>query len=152
MSLRGAHMEGRAGLSPGGTPPLIGRQHVLQTFEECLATAADGSFQFLGLVGEPGAGKTRLLAELAKAAGEQGLPVLWGRAAEYEQQMPFGMVIDALDDHLEMCAETLREPLGPAAMRWLAPVFPSLSAAQQPGDAELGTDLTGLASYRLYRV
>lgn len=144
-------MEGRAGLSPKG-PPLIGRQHVLQTFEECLATAADGAFQFLVLVGEPGAGKTRLLAELARAAGERGLPVLWGRAAEYEQQMPFGMVIDALDDRLETRADLLPDALGPAATRALATVFPSLSAAQQPGDAELGTDQTGLARYRLYRV
>jgi DNA-binding CsgD family transcriptional regulator/tetratricopeptide (TPR) repeat protein len=145
-------MEGRAGLSPKGTPPLIGRQHVLQAFDECLVAAANGSFQFLGLVGEPGAGKTRLLAELATAAEAHRLPVLWGRAAEYEQQMPFSMVIDALDDHLETRADLLPDPLGPAAMRSLASVFPSLSAALQPGDVELGTDHTGLARYRLYRV
>ncbi|HZB30642.1 MAG TPA: AAA family ATPase [Streptosporangiaceae bacterium] len=145
-------MEGRAGLSPKGTPPLIGRQHVLQVFDECLTAVARGSFQFLGLVGEPGAGKTRLLAELATAADAHRLPVLWGRAAEYEQQMPFGMVIDALDDHLETRAERLPDTLGPAAMRSLASVFPSLSAAQPPGEAEVDTDHTGLARYRLYRV
>jgi ATP/maltotriose-dependent transcriptional regulator MalT len=145
-------MEGRAGLSPKGTPPLIGRQHVLKAFDECLTAAASGSFQFLGLVGEPGAGKTRLLAELAMAAGKQGVPVLWGRAAEYEQQMPFGMVIDALDDHLELCAEALPESLGPAAMRSLATVFPSLSGTLADDIAEPGRDHTGLARYRLYRV
>jgi DNA-binding NarL/FixJ family response regulator len=149
-------MEGRAGFSPKGTPPLIGRQHVLKAFDECLgaaaAAAADESFQFLGLSGEPGAGKTRLLAELATEAGGRELPVLWGRAAEYEQQMPFGMVIDALDDHLETCAETLPETLGEAAMRSLAAVFPSLSGALQGGAAEPGMDHTGLARYRLYRV
>ncbi|HEU5158620.1 MAG TPA: AAA family ATPase [Streptosporangiaceae bacterium] len=146
-------MEGRAGLSPRGTPPLVGRQHVLQTFDECLTAAADGTFQFLGLVGEPGAGKTRLLVELAGAAQRRcTMPVLWGRAAEYEQQMPFGMVIDALDDHLETRADLLPDALGPAAMRSLATVFPSLSAAQQDDDAESGTDHTGLARYRLYRM
>ncbi|HEX6470719.1 MAG TPA: AAA family ATPase [Streptosporangiaceae bacterium] len=143
-------MEGRAGSSPKGTPPLVGRQHALRTFTECLDSAAGGAFQFLGLVGEPGAGKTRLLAELAAAAQARYLPVLWGRAAEHEQQMPFGMVVDALDDHLETCADLLPDALGLATMRSLATVFPSLSAAQHD-EAGLDTDQTGLARYRLYR-
>ncbi|MGH3404340.1 MAG: AAA family ATPase, partial [Streptosporangiaceae bacterium] len=86
----------------GGTgPPLVGRRDALRAFEEALAASSAGAFRVLCVVGEPGAGKTRLLGELAAAAAGSELTVLWGRAAEFEQEMPFGAVVDALDDHAE---------------------------------------------------
>jgi DNA-binding CsgD family transcriptional regulator/tetratricopeptide (TPR) repeat protein len=147
-------MEGRVGQPPFTVPPLVGRHNVLRVFEESLDAAVGGDFQFLGLAGEPGTGKTRLLAELSAAARARKLPVLWGRAAEFEQQIPFGMVIDAIDDHLETHGDTLPDALGPTAMRTLATVFPALSPAlsdERPDGPDSSTDLTGLARYRLYR-
>lgn len=143
-------MEGRAGLPSPGLSPLVGQQHVLQTFTESLDAAAGASFQLLGLIGEPGAGKTRLLGELATTAHQRRLRVLRGRATEFEQLMPFGVVVDALDDHLETTADVLTERLGPVMARSLAAVFPALSAAlpEEPGPA---ADVSGLARYRLYR-
>ncbi|MBC6462809.1 helix-turn-helix transcriptional regulator [Actinomadura sp. HBU206391] len=143
-------MDGRVGEPPYGTPPLVGRRDVLQAFGAALDVAADGAFQLLGLVGEPGAGKTRLLGELASIATERRLDTLWGRAAEFEQQTPFGVVIDALDDRIEGLDEVLADRLEAPALRVLASVFPSLSAAvpEKPDDGE---DITGLARYRLYR-
>jgi hypothetical protein len=73
------------------------------------------------------AGKTRLLDELGSAAAGRSLTTLRGRAAEFEQELPFGMVIDALDDHLEICAGQVRENLGPAATQLLCGLFPGLS-------------------------
>ena len=143
-------MEGRVGQPPFTVPPLVGRRDVLRVFDASLDAAADADFQFLGLSGEPGSGKTRLLAELSAAARARKIPVLWGRAAEFEQQIPFGVVIDALDDHLEAHGAILPDALGPMAMRTLAAVFPALSGAQPEGP-ESSTDLTGLARYRLYR-
>src|SRR4051794_34258221 len=110
-------MDGRVGdgMNHPRNAPLVGRRDALADFGRALDATADGSFQFLGLVGEPGAGKTRLLGELASAAKERKLPTLWGRAAEFEHLMPFGVVVDALDDHLESVAKTLCDRLGVAS-------------------------------------
>jgi DNA-binding CsgD family transcriptional regulator len=143
-------MEGRVGQPSNAVPPLVGRQHVLRTFRASLDAAAAGTCQFLGLIGEPGTGKTRLLVELAAIAADQKIPVFSGRAAEFERLMPFGVVIDALDDHLESCADTISETLDTAATRSLAKVFPSLSAVL-PGEPEPDADVSGLSRYRLYR-
>jgi DNA-binding CsgD family transcriptional regulator len=127
---------------------LVGRHEVLRALDGALDSTAAGAFRFVALVGEPGAGKTRLLGELSAAAHSRKLPVLGGRAAEFEQEMPFGVVIDALDDQLEEQAPEL----GPAATRLLATVFPAMAAAvpEAPGPHSV-TDLSGLARYRLYR-
>jgi ATP/maltotriose-dependent transcriptional regulator MalT len=77
-----------------------------------------------------------------------GLTTLCGRAAQFEQETPFGVVVDALDDYLEGEAASLPDRIGAAPTRLLATVFPSLSAAA-PGEPE--ADLTGLARYRLFR-
>jgi DNA-binding CsgD family transcriptional regulator len=162
-------MDGPVGQAPRdtpGSPALVGRRDVLRVLREALDEAAGGTFQFLGLVGEPGVGKTRLLGELARAAEERRSATLWGRAAEFEQQTPFGVVVDALDDQLEgtderpserpserlsvRLSERLSERLGVEAVRLLAGVFPSLSSVAAE-DRDSAEDLTGLARYRLYR-
>jgi DNA-binding NarL/FixJ family response regulator len=118
------------------------------------ATGA-GEFQFLALVGEPGVGKTRLLGELATLTGDHGLTTLWGRAAEFEQIMPFSALVDALDDHLESCRVRLADRFGAAQRRLLATVFPALSGAEPDGagehDPEDHADRSGIVRLRLYR-
>jgi predicted ATPase len=49
------------------------------------------------LTGEPGIGKSSLLRELGRAAEARGCLVLEGRATEMERELPFGLVVDALD-------------------------------------------------------
>src|SRR3954447_23814512 len=134
-------MDGRASdeTNHSRNPPLVGRRDALQTFEQAL-DAAGGAFQFLGLAGEPGAGKTRLLGELAVAAAERKLSTLWGRASEFEHLMPFGSVIDALDDHLETRADFLRGRLGALPIQLLGTVFPALSE-EAAGDPESTADV-----------
>jgi len=58
--------------SPHGVAPLIGRRDALRAFGTALDTTSSGSPFFLGLVGDPGAGKTRLLGEPAADAGRRG--------------------------------------------------------------------------------
>ncbi|MFI6516809.1 AAA family ATPase [Spirillospora sp. NPDC050679] len=150
-------MEGRADGRLARTPenaPLVGRRQVLQVLEEALDATAAGSFRFVALVGEPGAGKSRVLGELTAAAGARKLAALAGRAAEFEQEMPFGAVVDALDDHLE---ENFPD-LGSGAVRLLATVFPSLATgladplAAVPGALDGGARAsTPVARYQLYR-
>jgi DNA-binding CsgD family transcriptional regulator len=143
---------GPTGASPAAgrptTPPLVGRRDVLDQFTRLLDLVGEGAFRLVGLAGEPGAGKTRLLAELAGGARSRGMLPLSGRAAEFEQEMPFGMVIDALDDHLEEFG--LPPGVDEVHASSLATMFPALSTAVSGGSA-IGADLTGLARYRLYR-
>ena len=119
--------------------PLVGRREALHVFGDALDASSGGSFRFLSLVGEPGAGKTRLLGELAAAAAARDLASLWGRAAEFEQEMPFGVVVDALDDHVEASLPGLALRLGAETSGLLAAVLPSLrAAAPGPGGPASG--------------
>jgi DNA-binding CsgD family transcriptional regulator/tetratricopeptide (TPR) repeat protein len=132
--------------------PLVGRREALRAFGDALDASSGGSFRFLSLVGEPGVGKTRLLGELAAAAAAADLATLWGRAAEFEQEMPFGVVVDALDDHVEAAAPGLASRLGAETSGLLATVLPAWrAAAPGPGGpaSSPGRDPTG--RYRLYR-
>ena len=73
--------------------------------------------RLLALVtGEPGIGKTRLLAELAATLHADGALVLYGRAEE-EALIPYGALADALADRVrlpELAPAGLGEPDAPA--------------------------------------
>ena len=80
---------------------LVGRPAELGTFDEVLAGLEDGHPAAIMLVGEPGIGKTRLLAELAARADARGHLVLSGSASELERDLPFWVFVDALDEYAD---------------------------------------------------
>ena len=82
------------------TQPLVGRDRELEVLEGLLGQAKRGAPQFAQVTGEPGIGKSSLLAELGRRANEDGWLVLSGRCAELEREIPFGLVIDAFDAYL----------------------------------------------------
>ena len=143
---------------PPGMGPLVGRGEALRAFGEALDASGTGSCCFLGLVGEPGAGKTRLLGELAAEAARRGVVILAGRAAEFEQEMPFGVVVDALDDQVESGLPSLATRLDAGTCGLLATVLPSLRTAAPGLDGPAGPGLAGpgpghdmTGRYRIYR-
>src|SRR5689334_17564022 len=77
---------------------LVGRAAELGVIEGALAGLERRSFGALELAGEPGIGKTRLLAELAARADAKGHLVLSGSASELERELPFWVFVDALDE------------------------------------------------------
>lgn len=103
-----------------------------------------GAGRILGLLGDPGIGKTSLLLELAEVASHSGRLVLWGTGSELERRVPFGIFTNALDDHL---AAADVAGLGGDRLRLLGQVFPSLEVP--PGDP--GTGLLEAERYRLHR-
>lgn len=76
--------------------PLAGRAAELETLGEALGDASSRGPATIFMSGEPGIGKTRLAAELAKTAHEAGAAVLYGRCDE-ALGVPFRAWREALD-------------------------------------------------------
>ncbi len=103
-----------------------------------MRAALDGleSGTVLGVEGEPGIGKTRLLAELATEAEERHFLVLEGRASEGELSVPFAPFLDALDDYLASVNPRSLKPADAEGRGELARIFPSLAElAEDAGTA-----------------
>ena len=62
--------------------PMVGRQAELRRMGMVLAAVQAGGSETLLVVGEPGVGKTRLVAALAFDAAERGFTVMFGRCDE----------------------------------------------------------------------
>jgi DNA-binding NarL/FixJ family response regulator len=107
---------------------LVGRDSELELLDRLLDEACSGSSRFVALAGEPGIGKTSLLAELVRRAQERGCLVLEGSAAELERDLPFGLVVDAFDAYLESLDARSYDRLAADDLGELASVFPSLRA------------------------
>jgi DNA-binding NarL/FixJ family response regulator len=109
---------------------LHGRQAETAAIDAVLQ--GDG-FGQLVLIGEAGLGKTALVGLAAEYAAERGMLVLRGRAAVHERSVPFGLVIDALDEQ----AARMIGPRLAAAGPELAAVLPSAAgeARGAPVDA-----------------
>jgi ATP/maltotriose-dependent transcriptional regulator MalT len=106
---------------------LVGRAPELSSVDRLLAQVGGGRSGALELVGEPGIGKTRLLAELAARADARGYLVLSGRAGELELDLPFWVFVDALDEYVHGLDPHRLDILDDDVRAELATVFPSLA-------------------------
>ncbi len=107
-------------------PALVGRGRELAEIEGALDRLAAGQPWLVQIAGEPGIGKSRLLAELCRLGEERGYLVLDGRAAEFERDIPFGLVVDALNDYLGSLEPALLRTLEEGMLAELASVFPAV--------------------------
>ena len=108
-------------------PALVGRARELAEVEAALDRLAAGEPWLVQVVGEPGIGKSRLLAELCRRGEDRGYLVLDGRAAEFERDVPFGPIVDALNDYLGSLAPAVLRALDDELLAELGSVFPSLA-------------------------
>jgi DNA-binding CsgD family transcriptional regulator len=111
-----------APLSPGprDATAFVGRERELAFLTALLDPASDRQLSVVLISGEPGVGKTRLLAEAAAQAEATGWRVLLGRAYDSEGMPPYLPFIEALQDHVRVSeAETLRQQLGDTAAELL---------------------------------
>ncbi len=76
--------------------PLVGRAVELAAFEQAWERAAGGNRQAVFIGGEPGAGKTRLAAEVAATLFEHGVAVLVGSSTS-DEDVPYAPFAEALD-------------------------------------------------------
>jgi predicted ATPase len=77
---------------------LVGRQAEVDTLDHALDMLDRAQSSALAVVGEPGIGKTRLLAELAVRAEDRGWLVVSGSAGELERDLPYWVFVDALEE------------------------------------------------------
>jgi ATP/maltotriose-dependent transcriptional regulator MalT len=106
---------------------LIGREAELEELEAALAAAADGRPAPVLVTGDSGVGKTRLLAELQRRAGDGGALVLSGEAIDFgdEGELPYLPLVAAL-------RPLARSGTLPEAV---APLLPGLTASgSDPGE------------------
>ena len=106
--------------------PIVGRAAELEAVDRGLAELQHGRAALLEVVGEPGIGKTRLLAELGARADALGNLVLTGSASELERDLPFSVFVDALDEYVEGLGQSQIDRLSDEAQSELAAVFPAL--------------------------
>jgi DNA-binding NarL/FixJ family response regulator len=121
--------------------PIVGREMELGQLERTLDGLDRGSASCLSVEGEPGIGKTRLLAELRARADGRGHLVLSGAAAEFERDLPFGVFVDALDAYVASQELSEHREWDTDLERELGRVLPSLR----------GTDGAGAIADERYR-
>jgi DNA-binding CsgD family transcriptional regulator len=123
---------------------LIGRDSELSRLLSLLDDAAAGRPAHALVSGDAGAGKTRLVSELAARAEGRGFCVLSGRCAELGDAIPYLPLADALREGAAgPAASALAEAL--AARPVLSLLLPDRSAAAvQPGET------AGLAQQQLF--
>lgn len=116
----------------------VGRRAELERLEEVWAAVEDDRRQVVFVGGEPGVGKTRLVAEAAAALRGHGARVFWGACRE-DLDIPYRPFVAILEQALEQAPpETLREIPPEAA----APLLRLTAAASRhwPGSSEPSAD------------
>jgi predicted ATPase len=78
-------------------PPFIGRAQELAALASVLELLQHGRGQSIVVEGEPGIGKSRLVAEALDYATTLELRILAGSANELERDIPFGVMVELLD-------------------------------------------------------
>ena len=95
--------------------PFVGRSSELAILRELIPRERDEGRRVALLGGEPGAGKSRLVRELAREAADSGALVLYG-ACDAVVRTPYRPFADALRELVRVGdADDLRADLGPGA-------------------------------------
>jgi ATP/maltotriose-dependent transcriptional regulator MalT len=130
--------------------PLVGRDSELELLGRLLEETCARNPRFVFVTGEPGIGKTSLLLELVRQAERRGCLAFRGSAAEFERELPFGLVVDAFDEYLESLDPREFNRLSTEDLGELAGVFPALSALN-PGSDQPKTAAERFRAHRAVR-
>jgi DNA-binding NarL/FixJ family response regulator len=130
--------------------PLVGRDRELELLGHLLEEARAGFPRVVFVTGEPGIGKTSLVVELVREAEHQGCLTLQGNASEFERELPFGLVVDALDEYLESLDPRAFSRLATADLAELAGLFPALRSLD-PGSDQPTTAAERFRAHRAVR-
>ena len=85
-----------------GLTRFVGREKEMAVLKEAFDKAKSGSGQVVGLVGEAGVGKSRLLLEFKRMLPEGGCTFLGGRCLHYGSSMPYVPLLDILRAYFDI--------------------------------------------------
>ncbi len=123
-----------------GLTRFVGRQREIEAVETALERAQAGHGQVVGLVGEPGMGKSRLVYEVTHGAGADGWLVLQSGSVSYGKATPYLPAVGLLKSYSRIesgdDAEAIRQRLSDRLLtldRALEPILtPLLSLLDVP--------------------
>jgi DNA-binding CsgD family transcriptional regulator len=107
--------------------PLVGRRHELDLLWSRYQATAGGSAGVVLVAGDPGIGKTRLLATLAERAAADGATVLQGSASQAEGMPPYLPVLTALGSYVRFAPLEQLRAQADARAAILATILPELA-------------------------
>jgi DNA-binding CsgD family transcriptional regulator len=134
------------GSAPRVTGGLLERTRELELLRRAADAATAGDGRILMVEGEAGIGKTALLAEAGRAAGERGFRVLYGRGGELERDFAFGVARQLFESHVVSLTDADQRRVLAGAASLAAPL---LGLAQQ-GDRPASPDAAFAVSHGLY--
>ncbi|MGI9332968.1 MAG: ATP-binding protein, partial [Gammaproteobacteria bacterium] len=91
--------------------PFVGRASVLDTLFELLYEAEHGRGQVVGVLGDPGMGKTRLLDEFQRRTDARGTGILDARCFSFGQATPYGPICELLGQLCGLCERETTDSL-----------------------------------------
>ncbi len=94
-----------------GLTPYTGREKELKTLQDCLDKTRRGEGQFVAVVGEAGAGKSRMLLELRRELDREAIQLVQGRCHAHGSDIPYLPFVESLRNILQ-----LRENDSPASL------------------------------------
>jgi class 3 adenylate cyclase/tetratricopeptide (TPR) repeat protein len=138
FELRGATPASRLRATAGALTRFQGRDEELARLEGRLARAAEGQGQAVGLVGEAGVGKSRLVWEFSRSARTQAWLLLEAPSASYTTTTPYAPIttmlqayfqVEATDDVARARARITSQLLElDAQLHWAVPAVLSLAS------------------------
>jgi transcriptional regulator with AAA-type ATPase domain/predicted ATPase len=81
---------------PGRLTAFVGRRHELGLLQSRLASVVRGQGQAVGIVGEPGIGKSRLLFELRESLGAEPVRYLQGHCLSFASNTPYLPIVETV--------------------------------------------------------
>ena len=107
--------------------PLAGRSDELNALAQAHAAATpDG--RFAAIEGEPGIGKSRVARELAAVVAGRGGIVLTARCHDDEANLPYGAVVELLDEALRTGGDAVAAAVAPARLADASLLLPELAS------------------------
>ena len=88
-----------------GLSPFVGRQRELALLQDCFTRAEEGHGQVVGIVGEAGVGKSRLLYELHTALPPERVHWLIGHCVAHGQTTPYLPILEVLRTNFQIDEE-----------------------------------------------
>ena len=104
----------------------IGRERELTTLREILAYVDKGRGQVVGLVGEPGVGKSRLCYELMQVQRTHNWLILESSPVAYGKEIPYLPIIDLLNAYFRLDVGDERQTIHEKVLRQLRTLDASL--------------------------